>query len=345
MKKFIFTSLNKNAGKTGIIIGLGKIVNQKIGYLKPFGDRLLYRKKRLWDYDAAVISKIFNIEESPEGMTLGFDHSKLRYMYDETNIIEKIKSSISEVPSDTGVLFIESGKNIMHGVTVNLDALTIAKAADAKLIVVVSGDSDDIADDLLYFKQHTSLKGIDFAGVVVNKVKDVDDFKMVYEDILNKIGINILGVIPYEAELTYPSVQLISDMLMAKVISGEKALDQVVRDVFVGAMSGDAAQRVEKFKNKNKLIITAGDRSDMILAAIETHCVGIILTNNILPQPNIIALASEKNVPLLLVHTDTHKAAKKIDQMVPLVDSDDIKKIGILEDLIKNYTTLVDLLN
>ncbi|MFC1785455.1 DRTGG domain-containing protein [Candidatus Neomarinimicrobiota bacterium] len=344
MKKYIFTSLNKNAGKTGIIIGLGKAINQKIGYLKPFGDRLLYRKKRLWDYDSAVISKIFNIEESPEGMTLGFDHSKLRYMYDENNIIEKIKSSITEVPSDTDVLFIESGKNNRHGVTVNLDALTIAKATDARLIVVVSGDSDDIADDILYFKQHTSLKGIDFAGVVVNKVKDVDDFKMVYEDILNKFGINILGVIPYEAELTYPSVQLISDMLMAKVISGEKVLDQVVRDVFVGAMSGDAAQRVEKFKNKNKLIITAGDRSDMILAAIETQCVGIILTNDILPQPNIIALASEKNVPLLLVHTDTHKAAKKIDQMVPLVDSTDMKKIGILEDSIKNYTTLVDLM-
>jgi BioD-like phosphotransacetylase family protein len=188
------------------------------------------------------------------------------------------------------------------------------------------------------------LQGIDFAGVVVNKVKDVDDFKMVYEDILNKIGINILGIIPYEAELTYPSVQLISDMLMSKVISGEKSLDQVVREVFVGAMSGDAAQRVEKFKNKNKLIITAGDRSDMILAAIETKCVGIILTNNILPQPNIIAIASEKEVPLLLVHSDTHKAAKKIDQMVPLVDSTDLKKIGILEDSVKNYTTLVDLI-
>ena len=344
MKKFIFTSLNKNAGKTGIIIGLGKAVNQKIGYLKPFGDRLLYRKKRLWDYDSAVISKIFNIDESPEGMSLGFDHSKLRYMYDESVILEKINTMINDIPSDTDVLFIESGKNIMHGVTVNLDALKIAKAADAKLIVVVSGESDDIADELLYFKKHTSLQGIDFAGVVVNKVKDVDDFKMVYEDILNKIGINILGVIPYEAELTYPSVQLISDMLMAKVVSGEKALGQVVREVFVGAMSGDAAQRVEKFKNKNKLIITAGDRSDMILAAIETQCVGIILTNNILPQPNIIALASEKEIPLLLVHSDTHKAAKKIDQMVPLVDSLDIKRIGILEESVKNYTTLVDLL-
>ena len=62
---------------------------------------------------------------------------------------------MESVNSDTDVLFIESGKQIMHGVSVNLDALTIAKAADAKLIVVVSGDNDDIVDDFQYFKEHT----------------------------------------------------------------------------------------------------------------------------------------------------------------------------------------------
>jgi len=344
MKKFVITSLNENAGKTGIIIGLGKVLGKKISYLKPFGDRLLYRKKRLWDYDSAIISKIFDIEESPEGMSLGFDHSKLRYMYDEANIIEKIKFLVDSVNSDSDVLFIESGKQVMHGVSVNLDALTVAKATDAKLIAVVSGDNDDIIDNIQYFKDHNRLEGIDFAGIVVNKVKDVDDFKMVYEELISSIGVKLLGVIPFEAELTYPSVRFISDTLMAKVISGEKSQDNIVREVFVGAMSGDAAQRLEKFKNKNKLIITSGDRSDMILAALETHCVGIVLTNNILPQPNIIALASEKKVPLLLVHSDTHKAAKKIGQMVPLVDSDDEKKIKILEDSISNHTNLIDLI-
>ena len=82
----------------------------------------------------------------------------------------------------------------------------------------------------------------------------------------------------------------------------------------------------------------------MILAALETHCVGIVLTNNILPQPNIIAIASEKEIPLLLVHSDTHKAAKKIDQMVPLVDASDEKKIKILENNVKNHTNLIDLI-
>lgn len=344
MKKFIFTSLNENAGKTGVIIGLGKTLNKKIGYLKPFGDRLLYRKKRLWDYDSAIISKIFDIEESPKGMSLGFDHSKLRYMYDKSNIAGKIENLLDSISSDAEMLFIESGKQIMHGVSVYLDALTVAKATDARLIVVISGNNDDIIDELQYFKDHNRLEGVDFAGVVINKVRDVDDFKMVYEELISGIGINLLGVIPFEAELTYPSVQLVSDMLMAKVITGEKDLSNIVREVFVGAMSGDAAQRIEKFKNKNKLIITSGDRSDMILAALETHCVGIVLTNNILPQPNIIAQASEKNVPLLLVHSDTHKAAKKIDQTVPLVDAGDDKKIKILKDLVANHTNLIDLI-
>ena len=44
------------------------------------------------------------------------------------------------------------------------------------------------------------------------------------------------------------------------------------------------------------------------------------------------------------MHSDTHKAAKKIDHIVPLVDSNDSKKIRILEESIKNYTTLSDLL-
>ena len=44
------------------------------------------------------------------------------------------------------------------------------------------------------------------------------------------------------------------------------------------------------------------------------------------------------------MHSDTHKAAKKIDQMVPLVDAGDVKKIEILENNVKNYTNLIDLI-
>jgi len=343
MNKYIFTSLNQNAGKTGIIVGLSKLLKGKIGYLKPFGDRLVYKDKRLWDYDSALITSLLNLKQNPEELSIGFDHSKLQYLYDEKSMAIKLNEMIDDLSTETDILFIETGSNLIQGVSVNLDALTIAKTTDAKLIIVASGDNDDIIDNLTYLMHNVKLKDVDLAGIVINKVKDLDDFKMNYEDSITSLGINILGILPYEPELTFPTVRLLADGLDAKVITGKSNLNVVAREIFVGAMSGDAAQRVEKFKNKNKLIITAGDRTDMILAAINTECVGIVLTNNILPPPNIIALASEKEVPLLLVQSDTHKVAKKIGQMIPLVDSSDIKKIEILEESVKNYTTLVDL--
>ena len=59
MDTFVVASMRPSAGKTSIIIGITKALNRKIGYIKPFGDRFLYRKKRMWDYDAAS-SSFFN---------------------------------------------------------------------------------------------------------------------------------------------------------------------------------------------------------------------------------------------------------------------------------------------
>jgi BioD-like phosphotransacetylase family protein len=64
MKNIIIGSISENAGKTSFIVGLGKTLGQKFAYLKPFGDRLIYRKKRLWDYDSALVTKIFGLDQS-----------------------------------------------------------------------------------------------------------------------------------------------------------------------------------------------------------------------------------------------------------------------------------------
>ena len=91
MKNIIVTSMRKDAGKTSVIVGLAKNSSHQMGYLKPFGDRLLYRKKRLWDFDAAVCTVAMGAEESPEAMSIGFDHSKLRFMYDADTTAEKVR--------------------------------------------------------------------------------------------------------------------------------------------------------------------------------------------------------------------------------------------------------------
>ncbi len=334
MKKIVMASIRKDAGKTAMALGIASALNCKIGYMKPLGDRLLYRKKRLWDFDSAIFTNLFKIDELPEDMSIGFDHSKLRYMYDEDSCCQRLTEMVAQNSKGKDVLLIEGSQDLSRGVSVHLDPLTICRSTGAELIIVVSGNSDEIIDDLTYLKHSVNLTDINVAGIVVNKIKDVEDFTNVHSATLEDLGFRILGLVPYVKDLTYPTMKFISDILFAKVLTGDQKLGETVHEIFVGAMSADAVLRMERFKKSKKLIITSGDRTDMILAAINTDCIGIVLTNNLLPPPNVLARAGEKNIPVLLSQGDTYKTAKKIDQMVPLLSHTDDGKIEVIRNLV-----------
>ena len=148
--RIVFTSMCENAGKTSVIVGLGKALGKKIGYMKPMGDRMLYQKKRLWDHDSALVSNIFELKELPENITLGFEHSKLGYMYDKSQRMEKLVQIATSIEEDSDILFIESGKDLRYGSSVDLDAISLAKGLDAKLVLVLSGTDDEIMDHLAF---------------------------------------------------------------------------------------------------------------------------------------------------------------------------------------------------
>jgi len=337
MKNIIVTSIRKDAGKTSTIVGLAKNSSLQIGYLKPFGDRLLYRKKRLWDFDAAVCTTAMGATESPETMSIGFDHSKLRFMYDEETTPKKVRE-IAEVNSKgKDLMLIESGTELNRGLSVHLDALSLCRYLDGELLVILSGSTDQICDDAYALKKILDRSEIKLIGVIVNKVHDVEDFKAVYEEDFTKLGLPLLGVVPYTESLTRPSMKFLADLFFAKILAGERGLNNTIRDVFVGAMSADAVLRMQRFAKESKLVITSGDRSDMILAALDTKAAGVILTNNILPPSNIIARASAANIPLLLVAQDTFQAAKKVDDLVSLLSKDDDVKMDELGALIKEH--------
>jgi BioD-like phosphotransacetylase family protein len=340
MEKVIVASIRKSAGKTSVIVGLAKALQKRIGYMKPFGDRSLYRKKRLWDYDGALITDIFGLEEKPEEMSIGFDSSKLRYMYDEESMKNKLLESMSDVGKDKDVVFVEGGKDITYGISVHLDAISLAHHLDGKLFFVISGDDDTIVDDIVFLKTYLHTAAINFGGVIINKVRDLQDFKEVHLSTITDMGITVAGVIPYCDELTHFSVHYLAERLLAKVLTGEGGLNNVVESILIGAMSTSTALRYPPFLKEHKVIIASGDRSDMILASLETNAVGIILTGNILPTQSLISKASERNVPLLLVPSDTCQTARQIDNLEPLLTKDDAEKISLWEELVREHVNL-----
>ncbi len=337
MDKLIVASMRKSAGKTSTVVGLASVMNKKVGYMKPFGERMLYRKKRLWDYDSALISGIFGLKDDPVDMSIGFDHSKLRYMYDENETKKKLVEMAENIGRDKDLLFVEGGRDLSYGISIFLDSVSVAKALESPLLVVVSGDEDSILDDLVFLKRHVDLKQVKVQGILINKVPNMEDFQSTHLPAIQKLGLKIIGVLPYQSELTYFTVQYLSDRLFAKVITGEGGLRRIVKNILIGAWSANVFLQDPVFKKENKLVITGGDRTDMILASLESDTSGIILTNNILPPSNIIAKASEKNIPLLMVFSDTYQTSKQIEGVEPLLTKDDAEKIDLLKQLFQKH--------
>jgi BioD-like N-terminal domain of phosphotransacetylase len=340
MKSIVMASLNQGAGKTSMIVGMAKIMKKSFGYMKPLGDRLIYKKKRPWDYDSALLTNIFDLEEDPTDMSIGFDHSKLQFMYDEKGIKAKIDEMRAHIGDDKDLLFVEGGKDLMFGTSLHLDPISVAKHIKGQLIIVMKGDEGTIMDEVEFLKRHIDMSNIDFGGVIINQMRNVDDFKDNYLNRINKMGIKILGIVPYKEELQYPTIDYIVENIFAKVLAGEKGLNRKIENVLVGAMSINTLQKTPLLKKENKLIITSGDRSDMIIAAIESDATAIILSNNILPPSNIISKASELNIPLLLVSVDTFQVAKQIDDLEPLLTKEETGKIDTIEGLVRKHVNL-----
>jgi BioD-like phosphotransacetylase family protein len=340
MKTLVIGSSSKSSGKTGIIVGMAAALRKTAGYMKPFGDRLIYHKKRLWDYDSALMTSLWNLQENPEDISIGFQHAKLKYKYDEAATVEKLREVASRCGGGKEILFVEGGPYLDYGLSVHLDAVSVAKALDGDLVIVVSGSEGIIADEVMSIKKNTDLKGVRFKGVIINKVHDPEDFKSTYLPDIAKLGIPILGTLPHKSEMAHFTMGYLADLLFSKIIAGEGGLGNEVGHIVIGAMSVGSALRNTPFNKEKKLVITSGDRNDMILAALEGGTSGIIITNNILPTPDVIARASQQNIPLLLVSNDTFLTAKQVDEMEPLLTKNDPKKIALLSTLVKENIDL-----
>ena len=345
MRRLVVTSMHQNAGKTSIIIGLAKALNKKIGYIKPFGDRLLYRKKRLWDSDAALINDIFGLGEDPAEMSIGFDHSRLLYIFDKETITQKVIELQEGAGKDKDILFVEGGKEISYGVSVYLDAISLAKSLAAELLIIISGKEETIIDDIVFLKNHINFGSVAFKGIIINKIPNLEDFTDIHLPKIKQLNINIFGVIPYYEELPKFTVNYLADRLFAKIITGESYLNRTVKNIIIGSMSASAAIKSPVFHEENKVVITSGDRNDMINAALESSTSAIVLTCNIEPSAELISKATERKIPLLLVTPDTYQIAKQIDIIEPLLQKNDTEKILLLEQIIKKHVNLNEFSN
>jgi BioD-like phosphotransacetylase family protein len=146
----------------------------------------------------------------------------------------------------------------------------VAKLLNAKVVIVSGGGIGKPIDEVSLNQALFEKEGVEIIGVILNKV--VEDKVSYVADFarrgLRRKGLELLGVVPHRRILSNPTMELICEELKAERLNKPAGMNNLVEDVVVGAMG---VHNTMSFFKRGVLIITPGDREDIILAAATTQ--------------------------------------------------------------------------
>ncbi|WP_111412682.1 phosphate acetyltransferase [Billgrantia lactosivorans] len=142
---------------------------------------------------------------------------------------------------------------------------------------------------------------------------------------------HLIGVVPYNPALIAPRVVDVARALDARFLSEGDAANRRVLSTSLCARS--AANALHVFR-PGSLIVTSGDRDDIVLAsALATMngvpMAGVLLTNGFMPNDNMIEMcrpALKTGMPVLAVDTDSFTTAKNLGRMGNDIPMDDLER-------------------
>jgi len=204
--------------------------------------------------------------------------------------------------------------------------LRLANELGAALVPVVRGDgrtATEVADAIraAYYSCHE----LPVAAVIANR--------SVKTEVTLPGGVPVYTV-PRLAAIAAPTIMEVATALGAQPVLGatEAALSRDVVDAMVGAAS---VPTFLQHLRDNTLVVTPGDRADLIVASVAAHqagqasIAGILLTLGQQPAPEVVSLVSRLRVelPIFTVPTDSYDTVAALTGLEGRLRPDNPRKV------------------
>lgn len=348
-KSIYITTIESNSGKSLVSLGILRMMlnkSSKVGYFRPIINK---PENSAYDSHTYTALKYFNLEMDYKDC-FSYEQNEIVALMGEgktdeiiQNIIEKHKKleEIYDYVLIEGTDF--SGDGGFTEVDVNL---MIAKNLGVPVLIVGAGNGkkkkEFINTMVLTYKSFIK-KEVAVIGLIANKIEK-DELAFILKGLKEKIPNEVhVDVIPKIDFLAYPTLKEVVEVLQGKVLFGKQFLDNSIESFSIGAMQ--LRNYLTRIK-ENSLVITPGDRADIILGALQANAStnypkisGIILTGNLLPEDSILKLIEgvQATVPVISVEGGTFDISNKIGAVNPKIYATNRKKILLALDTFDNY--------
>ena len=355
-KRIFVAATRMNDGKTTTCLGLFAAlqkISPKVGFIKPVGQRFVEIKGYKIDEDSVLFDTVFHPETPIEAMSpVAVDGTfTRRYLHDpEGNydlMIDRVCRGFDRSAYEKDYVIVEGTGHAGVGSVFDFSNATAARVLGAKAIIVSQGGVGRPIDEIALNKALFDKEGVEVIGAILNKVlpEKVDMIREYAEIGLKRLGVPLLGVMPMQKQLGAPNLSQIADEINGRWLNARASgMNERVLRVVIGAMT---AKGIVDYIQPGVLIITPGDREDIILSAIATSGIaggkclaGIILTRNMLPHPKLMDMIAQTQIPVVISNEDSYAVASKINKMTVKTMPTDTDKIPIIEKLISENVDL-----
>lgn len=350
-KRIFIAATRMNDGKTTTSLALFSAlqsITEKVGFIKPVGQRFVELDGHQIDEDSVLLNQTFNVKVPIQAMSPIAIHGNFTREYldnpdnNHAKLIDTMCQAFDRAAYEKEYIIIEGTGHAGVGSVFNLSNADVARQLDAKVIIIAKGGIGRPIDEIALNNALFKAAGVEVIGAIINKVlpSKMEDVQKYCQKGLDRMGIPLLGCLPVEKKLTRPNLSQIVEEVNGRWINGhEHGRRERINRVIIGAM---AAKGLLDLLQRGTLIITPGDREDIILSAIAAEGVtqertisGLILTRNVLPHPKLMEMIAKTEIPVVVCSEESYNVASLVNNMTVKTQPDDDDKIPIIKDLIK----------
>ena len=348
--RLFIAATRQNEGKTTVSLGLASALQKRyprIGYIKPVGQRFIEVETQKIDEDIILMDRVYRlncplVDMSPIAVDPEFTRKYLQKS-NRDELVQRIEEAFDRVAWEKEFVICEGSGHAGVGSVFDLSNARVAKLLGAKVIIVSQGGIGKPIDEVCLNQALFCQEQVEVIGVILNKVlpEKLEFIRKFARQGLERQGLELLGVLPLRPILSSPTLELIREELNAEPLNRSTQYQNLVEEVVVGAMSVRSA--LSYFK-KGVLVITPGDREDILLAAATTMSgqgadglAGIILTGGQRPSPSVMRVVEALPFPVLAIDAESYRVASKVHDLTVKTRPADTAKIGVIRDLISRH--------